>query len=364
MLEYARQLQRMGHRVGVYTSDESAHFNDEQTLKLLSGLDISHFRTGTLLSKYYFNYSFTEIVGWLNRRLAEFDVVHVAQTRTIANVALQCALLKHNTPYVLSAFGSLPRREHGLKTLYDPLFVAPLVKNACGVLAQTAHEADAYRQFGAAEDRVHSLPLCVNTADLRSVPNRDHFRRSLGIDSTCTLFLFLGRLHQTKGVSHLIDSFAAACRGRNAVLALVGNDCGVGDALKDQVAALGMEHKIRFLAPIFGMERTAAYSGADYYVITPRVFEETPLAALEALSCGTAVVTNFRAAVPGLDEYGAGRTVSDDLGLPDVLRELCEQSTDCRAEVRRRARALAIERFDSAVVGSRLADILARSISN
>ena len=81
---------------------------------------------------------------------------------------------------------------------------------------------------------------------------------------------------------------------------------------------------MRFAGPLYGSDRFTAYGDADVFCLTPRHWEETSVAALEAAACGTPVVVTEQSEIPGLDASGGGFVVP--------LR---------REEIRRRVGALA-----------------------
>jgi glycosyltransferase involved in cell wall biosynthesis len=62
----------------------------------------------------------------------------------------------------------------------------------------------------------------------------------------------------------------------------------------------------QFVGPLYGRDRIDAYVGCDTFAITPRLWEETSLSALEAAACGRPVVLTPQAEIPGLTEAGAG----------------------------------------------------------
>ena len=65
-----------------------------------------------------------------------------------------------------------------------------------------------------------------------------------------------------------------------------------------------------FLGPLYGVERFHAYADADVFALTPRHWEETSVAALEAGASGTALVLTEQTDIPGLTESGGGIVTS------------------------------------------------------
>ena len=93
------------------------------------------------------------------------------------------------------------------------------------------------------------------------------------------------------------------------ILAIVGRDDGEWGALEARFHSLLADGRIRFAGALYGQDRFMAYRDADVFCLTPRHWEETSVAALEAAACGTAVVLSEQAEIPGLQEAGGGYVV-------------------------------------------------------
>lgn len=362
MFDYARELSRRGCNVSVYTSDASRPLK-ERASDWPADLEMSYFKSyGGPLAKFYFDYSPIEISSWLSANLPRFDAVHLAQTRTIANIALHAAAVRTGTPYVLSSFGSLPRRSHGIKTIYDALFVSTLIRDAAALFAQTEHEAAVYREFGGRDAQIRLVPLAFNEPDFEHLPQRGSLRVRLGIPDDAPVVLFLGRLHYFKGSGLLLDAFARVQRtNKRAVLVIVGATDADRSRVAGEIGARGLNHCVHLVSAIYGADRLAAYCDADVYAITPLVYEETPLAAIEALATGTPVVTTEKASIPGLNNSGAGFVCPpDDIErIAESIQEMLERSAEGPAR-RAWVRRFAAEHFGLSHIGGLLKNEFSR----
>lgn len=367
MFALARALVRRGHEVIVYTTDAYAeHARVTERQALLDGVDVHYFRniSNTLAWRYK-----RFLPMGLGRRVAAtahlFDVVHFSAVRSALHVATLPAFWRARTPYVVDAHGSLPRPrgwKRPLGWVYDRWYLVPFLRRAAVCLAQTEHEASLYRSY-VPEARVEHLSLPVLLDEMVGLPERGVFRQRVGISADAFLALFLGRIDYTKGVEFLVESFAEfrGATPRPTYLVIVGRDSGALPAVRERVRALGLEQAVRFVGPMFDTERFGAYRDADVFVSTPPYWEETSMSALEALACGTPVIITEQASVPGLDESGAGVTVTygDRAAVVRALSRFTNSPvTWARASAN--ARRLVQERYDVHLVAEKLERILCR----
>src|SRR5207253_1449442 len=146
----------------------------------------------------------------VKRQVAEFDIVHVTEARTVPTAAGYLAARRHGVPLCVSAHGSLPGSvglRGVVKRAYDRLLVQPMLREASLLLAQTPHEAELYATLGGRVEAIESLSLPVNLDAFDPLPlTRDAFRARLGIAPNERLVMFLGRLHYLKGIDILMEA--------------------------------------------------------------------------------------------------------------------------------------------------------------
>jgi glycosyltransferase involved in cell wall biosynthesis len=264
----------------------------------------------------------------LARRLAvetaRYDIVHVTDARTYLTATAFLATAARGTPLALSAHGSLPGSSGlrgAVKNVYDAALVRPMLRRAALLLAQTSHEADLYARFGGRGEAIVQLPLPLPPLDWDAAPPSGTFRESIGVGPATPLLLFLGRVNRLKGLDVLIESVEPLLDG-GTVLAVVGRDDGQLDELRSRFARRFDEGSVRFAGPLYGADRFAAYGDADVFCLTPRHWEETSVAALEAAAFGTPVVVTEQSEIPGLGSSGGGFVVP--LRQEDIRRAVSD----------------------------------------
>ncbi len=271
----------------------------------------------------------------------QVDIVHMGESRGIHNLWAAEAAAAAKVPLVWSAYGGLataPGVRGIYRRLYDLQFTRRVVPKVARFIAQTPHEEKVYQDRGADRRRIRQIPLCVDSDSLNGLPQRGEFRRGLELPDGSALVVCVARLSPVKGIDTLIRSFARVRLLNPPYLAIVGWDHGALKSLRSLVHRLAIEDRVRFSGPLYGKERLQAYVDADVFALTPRVHEETSLAALEAAACGTPTLVTSRCEIPGLAASGGGLVIDGPeteiaAGLQSLLIE-----PDVRREMGRAAR--------------------------
>ncbi len=265
-------------------------------------------------------------------------------------------------PLCLSAHGSLPASagvRGAVKSVYDTALVRPMLRRSPLLLAQTDHEARLYRSFGGSEEAVRLLPLPLSAMEVGAEDDGGEFRALLGVDRSVRILLFLGRINRLKGLDILIEAVEPLL-GDDVVLAVVGRDDGHLDEIRTRFAPLFLDGRVRFVGPLYGDDRFAAYRAADVFCLTPPHWEETSLAALEAAALATAVVVTEQTDIPGIAEAGGGFVVPlSGTQIRDAVETALEQS----AAMGLRAQAHVTRQHGREAVVSRLEEYLEAAIA-
>ncbi len=264
-------------------------------------------------------------------------------------------LLRKRVTLVHSAFGSLHYKRAILRKIYDAIFMKLFIRLVDLRLAQNDHEREVYqricRENGASnQSQVVLFPLHLDgvpfdsTRFTESGKNQTavrEVRRAFGIPEDAVVFLFLGRLHPAKGILRMIDAYLEFSRScaQETLLLIVGHNDGFQGEAEQHILRKGIQNKVRIINNVYET-RFDYYFLADLFLGFPTIFEETMLASLEAMACGTPIVVSREADVPFVEEERAGLVIDFDVrstaeAMAGVMQDLASFQVNARSAVAR-----------------------------
>jgi len=160
------------------------------------------------------------------------------------------------------------------------------------VAANVVERAHLVWYYRARTDRIAVIPCGVDT-DLFQPMDPAKAKDLLELPPD-PLLLYVGRLQPIKGLETLLEAMVTVPAPTD--LLIVGGDQdepenGHGAALRQQVTALGLERRVRFLRSQPQRRLRLFYAAADATVM-PSYYESFGMVALEAMACGSPVVAS------------------------------------------------------------------------
>jgi glycosyltransferase involved in cell wall biosynthesis len=143
----------------------------------------------------------------------------------------------------------------------------------------------------------------------------------LGLAEDTRFVLFAGRLHPQKDPILLVRSIAAL-KEPNIHL-LIAGDGELADAVRSEIDQLRLSKRITMLGSLDQAELAELHRLCNAFILTS-AYEGLPLVVLEALACGTPVVTTRCGETPKLLSAGSG-TVCEErtpVAIADALRKV------------------------------------------
>jgi glycosyltransferase involved in cell wall biosynthesis len=151
-----------------------------------------------------------------------------------------------------------------------------------------------------------------------------------------TYFLYVGNLMPHKNVLRLVDAFAAVRRERPCRLVVRGSGRPAHEqAVRAHADALGLGEAVRFVDYASEADLRRLYAEAVAFVF-PSLGEGFGLPVLEAMACGTPVITSRRSSLPEVaGEAALFVDPEDTVALADAMVRL-HDDLSLRQELRQR----------------------------
>jgi glycosyltransferase involved in cell wall biosynthesis len=193
------------------------------------------------------------------------------------------------------------------------LYVNRNLRRSAIVIANTSHEREQIQRLGISTPVV-VIPNGVNLDEL-SECKREEARRRFGIGPGSRTLLYLGRIHEKKGLHLLLPAFSELKRSNpDWELLVVGEfaNSGYERAIMALLQSEGAHSGVRFCGQLQGELRDAAYCACDLFVL-PSLSEGFSNAVIEALAFRRPVVITTECNFPEVGESKAGFIATPDV---------------------------------------------------
>jgi glycosyltransferase involved in cell wall biosynthesis len=227
--------------------------------------------------------------------IRDADVVHVHSNTWMNQVAARLAV-RENKPYVLTHYGTEIWHHDGRNRAFR-------------ALNEKARHTTFYSAGLLARARELNVPIRAASVVYPAVdlmfsplgpPEREAVRAPL-VSSSEFLLFNVKRLHPLADHATLLRAFALLDPAQVKAKLVIAGSGEERDALEDLARELGIASRVRFLGLVPNQEVAKLHAAADLFVLSSRL-EATPTVVLEALACGTRVVSTDN---PGGLELGA-----------------------------------------------------------
>jgi glycosyltransferase involved in cell wall biosynthesis len=181
-----------------------------------------------------------------------------------------------------------------------------------------ASRADILRFYPWADpDKVHVVPNAIDAELLESPGEEEMERVRERYQLRGRFVLFAGNVKPHKNLERLIKAFALLReKGHDDLqLLLIGDDVSRYGALRRAVERTGLRQDVRFFGFVPPSTLAALYRMASVFAF-PSLYEGFGLPPLEAMSCGTPVVTSRISALP--EVVGDAAVLVDPYSVEDI----------------------------------------------
>lgn len=212
------------------------------------------------------------------------------------------------------------------------------VRRAARVLVVSEHtKREVMGLLGVPAEQIVVTPNAVR--DHFRVPEKstlEAFRTAKGLPER--FLLYVGTLEPRKNLPTLLEAYATIARTHDVPLIVGGGKGWLYDAVFRRLEELGLQERVRFVGYVEEEELPLWYAAATVFVF-PSIYEGFGMPPLEAMACGTPVVTSNSSSLPEV-VGDAGITVPphDPAGFAKALDRVL---SDAELHEELRARGLA-----------------------
>jgi glycosyltransferase involved in cell wall biosynthesis len=242
--------------------------------------------------------------------------------------------LLHNAAFVGPLASSCPyvTTVHDLSFLYYPdsfrrlrrgylrAFARMSVRRARRVIAVSeSTKQDLVKVYGISPAKIDVVHNGVD-ASFQPLPASEvaAFRQQEGLPDR--FVLFVGTLEPRKNVVRLVEAYAKLAE--RPPLVLVGGKGWFYNEIFGRVEALGLTGEVQFPGFVPAKDLPLWYNAADLFVY-PSIYEGFGLPVLEAMACGTAVITSTASSLPEVvGEAGKLVDPTDTDGLATAMEQV------------------------------------------
>ena len=299
ILETAKELAGKGHHIDIFTQHNAGHhepvmqlFGNVRLIRLSGGTrrNIAKFALYKVLPRL-----FDELESFRIKENIVYDVIHSHYWISgVLGDKLRSSWNVHHliTYHTIGAVKNLTCSTENVPEL-RLASEKKLAKQCDRIIVPTQKDKEYLRQYYDAPcENIRIVPCGVNFE--RFKPQDKIFaRRKLALPVDAPIILYVGRFAPIKGLDRLFESFRQMTHPPNAVLVMVGGDgerSFMWQHLTEKAKALHIQDRLIFAGRVDQKILPLYYSAADVLAV-PSYYESFGLCALEALACGTSVVT-------------------------------------------------------------------------
>lgn len=297
--ELAMALGKQGHQVDIYTRQN--HAAGSQCAAITENVSLIYIRVGgsghiDKLALYpHLAEFFLQMERFRRLENRHYDVIH-SNYWLSGKVGAWAQMHWHVPHFVLFHTLGAVKNMFPVGSPEPELRIATekLVAKTCNfILAETERERMQLMQFyDAPPDKISVIP-CGTDFDRFRPQDTAAARKKLGIANRELILLYVGRLDPLKGIDRLISALSQLKHREHLRLLVVGGDGREAAEflrLKELSQRLGLENAVTFMGRVDHNLLPDYYSAADLMVL-PSHTESFGLVGLEALACGTPVVS-------------------------------------------------------------------------
>ena len=344
VLHFAKNFQNKGHEVTIITTDGDPFFdnpeNSERYQKTrnkflenqgkkieVNGIPIIPIHcTMPKLGMYS-----PDASKFAKKMIREYDVIHIYSWYHHLGIVFAKQTLRFKKPLFVSFWGTLQpeaQKYHKLlKSTIDIFYTQKIIHNATGLHSIGISETDIYLKRGANKNKIYHIDNGIVLSDFQIKKQSTIFEK-LNIDKSKKLLLFLGRIHEKKGIELFLEAAKKLHKtfdNFNIIIAGSGEEKYVLK-IKKYVKDFDLEKFVKFSGFVSHEDKLELLKNSTIFFLTS-LSDIHPRAVQEALTMGLPVLITKNCDYPEIEQYKCGKIVSANVqSVYDGLNEMINQS--------------------------------------
>lgn len=303
VLGLCKGLANRGHQVSLYTTNADGNKTLDVPLgvsTLEGDVEVFFYPAQKIIFGNVLSYP---MVRALKRRVPNVDLVLIHSLYQLTSTVAAHYCRKFRVPYVVRPHGILDttlarRRRWFLKWAYIKLFEKRNFDCAAAIQYSSRMEEEMARHFMTVKSPNLIIPEGISLGPFAKLPHRGSFRTGYPEMAGKFLILYLGRLHQKKGLELLVEAFSrVVARRDDAHLVLAGSgDSDYVMRITKILRDLGVFDRTTITGQLDDDEKLAVLRDADVFVL-PSYGENFGISVVEAMACGLPVVISDKVGI-------------------------------------------------------------------
>ena len=318
--EMAKELGKKGHHIDIFTQhnvgnyDPVIHLYDNVRLVHLSGGTRGNIAKSSLYD--VLPKLFNELESFRIKENITYDIIHSHYWLSgVLGLKLQSSwnayhLITYHTIGAMKNLTCSTENSSELRLTSEK----KLAKLCDQIVLPTQKEKEHLIQYyNAPVDKIRIVPCGVNL-DRFKPQDKISARRQLALPIDDPIILYVGRFAPIKGLDCLLKSFSYLTHPSLPRLIMVGGDGEHSPMLRQlqsKAKALHIENRLMFAGRVDQETLSQYYSAVDVLVVSS-YYESFGLVAMEAMACGTPVVTTPVGAMEKIVKDGVTGYVAKD----------------------------------------------------
>ena len=264
---------------------------------------------------------------WMHSRLPQ----HLTkQSVQLAHFPNNSAPLWSSTPYILTIHDAslflYPEHHPWQRLLTVRTFLPQAARRAAAIITVSQHAKRELQEIlQLPDEKLHVVYEAASERFRKRVTSAEIDTIQHKYNLPADYLLFVGTLEPRKNLPRLLTAYAAMLQAdptkKQYKLVLAGSDGWGKETLSEQITALGLQQQVIFLGYVNDNDLPGLYAGATLFIF-PSLHEGFGLPPLEAMACGTPVLTSSNSAMSEI--CGDAAAYVDPRDEDAMTRTLCE----------------------------------------